>query len=352
MSVAAGPVARTAEALARELGGELQGDPQAPVTRIDTIDGATTGSLSFIRTERFAEAWVLSKASVGLISQSAAGQARELAQGRALILVPDADLALVRVLEMFAPREATPEPGVHSRACVAQGATIAASASIGPNCTIGEGAHIGDGCVLVANVFVGRGARVGAKSVLHPGVRVLDRCEVGERCLLHPGVTIGADGFGYRPGPGGPVKVPHIGNVVIGNEVEIGANTCVDRAKFGSTTIGDKTKIDNLVQVGHNCRIGRACLICGQCGISGSVKIGDGVIMGGAAAIADNLEIGDRAQIAACSGVMNNIPPGEVWIGIPAGPAREYKRNYAAFRMLGKMLPHLKRLMRADEGAL
>lgn len=352
MSGAAGPVARTAEALARELGGELLGDPLAPVARIDTIDGATPGSLTFIRTERFAEAWAQSQASVGLISKSAAGQAREPAQGRALILVPDADLALVRVLELFAPPRTRPEPGVHPRACVAPGATIARSASIGPNCTISDGAHIGEGCELVANVFIGRGARVGAGSVLHPGVRVLDRCEVGEGCMLHPGVTIGADGFGYRPGPRGPVKVPHIGNVVIGNEVEIGANTCVDRAKFGSTTIGDQTKIDNLVQVGHNCRIGRACLICGQCGISGSVKIGDGVIMGGAAAIADNIEVGDRAQIAACSGVMNNIPPGEVWIGIPAGPAREYKRNYAAFRMLGKMMPHLKRLMRADEGAL
>lgn len=352
MSSTGGVVSFTAGAIAREVGGELIGDGGVVVFRLSTIEGAAEGSLAFIRTERYAEAWSVGRASVGLISVKALTHPREPGPGRALIVVPDADLALVRVLEMFAPKTPSPAAGVHPRANVDSGARVDGTASIGPNCTVMAGASIGPGCVLVANVFVGQGAVVGAGSVLHPGVRVLDRCVVGARCLLHPGVTLGADGFGYRPGPEGPVKVPHIGNVEVGDEVEIGANTCVDRAKFGSTTIGSRTKIDNLVQVGHNCRIGRACLICGQSGLSGSVRLGDGVILGGSVAIADNLEIGERAQVGAGSGVMNNIPAGEVWLGVPAGPAREFKRNYAAFRMLGKMLPQIKALLRADEGSL
>lgn len=352
MNDAAGSTARTAGDIARDLGGELLGDKDATVTHLNTIDSATPGALTFIRTERYAEEWARCGASVGLISMSAAAHTREPAKGRALIVVPDADLALVRVLEMFAPPAPCPVPGLHPRAFVEHGASIATSASIGPNCTIRAGAQVGEGCVLVAGVFIGSDAKIGAGSVLHAGVRVLDRCVVGARCLFHPGVTIGADGFGFRPGPAGPVKVPHIGNVEVGDEVEIGANSCVDRAKFGSTRIGDKTKIDNLVQIGHNCIIGRACLICGQVGISGSVKIGDGAILGGGSAIADNIEVGERAQVAARAGVANNIPAGEVWIGMPAGPAREFRRNYAAFRMLGKLLPRLKQLMREDEGAL
>ncbi len=175
-------------------------------------------------------------------------------------------------------------------------------------------------------------------STLHPHVSVLDRCIIGNDCVLHAGVAIGADGFGYRPSPDGRglLKIPHIGNVVIGDHVEIGANSCVDRAKFGSTTVGNGTKIDNLVQIAHGCRVGRSCIICGQTGMAGSVIVGDGVIIGGGVGVADNVEIGSGARIAALSGVTGNVPAGQTWMGAPAAPAGEWRRTYAAMRRMGK----------------
>jgi UDP-3-O-[3-hydroxymyristoyl] glucosamine N-acyltransferase len=199
----------------------------------------------------------------------------------------------------------------------------------------------------MASVTIGAAAAVGRGTVLHPGVVMGERCRVGAGCILHGGVIIGADGFGYRPSERGPVKVPHIGNVEIGNAVEIGANSCIDRAKFGSTTIGDGTKIDNLVQIAHNCRIGRGCLICGVTGMAGSVTLGDGVIVGGHVGIADNLTIGDRAVIAAKSGVICNVPAGETWWGFPAAPARSAARCYAIHRDLPNLIKRVRELENA-----
>jgi UDP-3-O-[3-hydroxymyristoyl] glucosamine N-acyltransferase len=158
-------------------------------------------------------------------------------------------------------------------------------------------------------------------------------------------VVIGADGFGYRPAPDGRglAHIPHVGTVEIGDFVDVGANSCIDRAKFGATTIGSGTKIDNLVQIAHNCRIGRSCILCGQVGLAGSVVLGDGVVLGGAASVADHLTLGAGVRIAARSGVMNDIPAGETWVGLPAAPAGESMRNYAAFRRLGEMAQKLKR---------
>jgi UDP-3-O-[3-hydroxymyristoyl] glucosamine N-acyltransferase len=179
---------------------------------------------------------------------------------------------------------------------------------------------------------------VGERTVLHPNVVIYERSVVGNDCILHAGVIIGADGFGYHPRPDGRgvIKIPHIGNVVIHENVEIGANSCVDKGKFGSTVIGAGTKIDNLVQIGHNCQLGRSCILCGECGLSGSVKLGDGVVLGGRVGVADNVSIGSGARVGAYSGVSNDIPPGAVYLGVPAGPANEWKRIYGFLRRLGK----------------
>ena len=200
----------------------------------------------------------------------------------------------------------------------------------------------------MASVTIGPDAAVGRGTVLHPGVVIGARCTIGAGCTLHGGVIIGADGFGYRPSARGPVKIPHIGNVEIGNGVEIGANSCVDRAKFGSTIVGEGTKIDNMVQIAHNCRIGRACLICGVTGIAGSVTLGDGVIIGGHVGIAANLTLGARCVIGAKSGVPRDVPAGATWWGFPAGPSRDAARCYALHRELPDLFKRLREIEKAS----
>jgi len=339
------PATITAADLAAKIGAQLLGPGDVMLRRIDALEHSGPGDLAFIRSYRYAKRWPDSKASAALIARDISlpdlvpgFDPANPASPRPLLIVPDADLAAIACAAIFAPTPRAPIPGVHASAVVHAEAVVPASASIGPNCTIEPGAHIGEHAVLIGNVFVGQDARIGAKSILHPGVSVLDRCVVGERCIIHAGAAIGADGFGYRPAPNnaGLIKIPHVGNVVIGNDVEIGANTCIDRAKFGATLIGDGSKIDNLVQIAHNCRIGRSCVICGHTALAGSVVLGDGVLVGGAATIADNLEVGPGAKIAAAAGIMNDVPAGAVYLGSPAGPAGEWRRIYAQIRRLGK----------------
>ncbi len=331
--------------LARSLGARLEGPEDVPLTGLATLEDAGPGDLTFVRSREFAGAWATSGASAAIVAEAVTLPAN----GRALLRVPDADHALIALLERLADtlRTRRPAPGVHASAVVDPSASIAASATVGPLCSIGPGARIEEHAWLVARVHVGELARVGRGTILHPGVTIYDRCEIGNGCILHAGAVIGADGFGYVPAPpermsatGGVLKVPHVGNVVLGDLVEIGANSCIDRAKFGSTTVGSATKIDNLVQIGHGCRIGRACLICGKCGLAGSVVLEDGVVLAGQVGIKDGVRIGARATILAQSGVTQNVPPGEKWWGCPAVPMRQYVQREAALRrMLGEPRP-------------
>jgi UDP-3-O-[3-hydroxymyristoyl] glucosamine N-acyltransferase len=343
--------ARTTGDLARLLGADLAGRADLPIHSLQSIDRAGPGSLTFIRSARYAAAWPESKAAAALVTRSIEVPGHDPAT-RALLLVDDADLALARVLELFTPPLHAPERGVHPSACVHPSAAVGAGAAIGPHCVVGPRARVGEHCVLHAGVFLGADVHVGPGTVLHAGVRILDRCTVGAQCILWPGVVIGADGFGYRPAPGGRglVKIPHAGHVEIGHQVEIGANSCVDRGKFGATTIGDGTKIDNLCQIGHNCSIGRAVIICGMTGIAGSVTIGDGAILAGHVGIADNLTIGPRATIAAKSALMNDVPAGETWFGYPAQRHRDMMRSLAVLRDLPDLARTVRRLQRRIEG--
>ncbi len=353
------PPQPTSGLLAAMLAGELVGPADLPITSVDAIDKAGPGGLTFIRAERYADRWASSLASVALVTRGLTVRGHD-PEKRALIYVDDADLAIIRLLELFAPPATTFPPGVHPTAAVDPTATVAPTAHIGPHCTVGPGAVIGEGAVVQAQCYIGPAARIGARSHLHPAVTVLDRCIIGERCILWPGVRIGSDGFGYRPSPpsdadgrrGGFLKIPHIGNVVVGNDVEIGANTCIDRGKFGPTTIGDGTKIDNLCQIGHNCSIGRHVIICGLAGIAGSVVVEDGVIIAGHVGIADNLRIGAGATISAKAGVMSNVPPGETWFGTPAGPHKDQMRSFAALRKLSDHLRTIKKIERLDPAAI
>ena len=206
---------------------------------------------------------------------------------------------------------------------------------LGPGVVLGPGVEIGRGTVIGPNTVIGAGVSIGRNCIIGSNCSI-ECAHLGNGVVLSAGVRVGTEGFGWLDHGRSNRKIPQLGRVILQDRVEIGANSCVDRAKFGSTVVGDGTKIDNLVQIGHGCRIGRSCVICGHVGISGSVVIGDGVVLGGKVGIADNVEIGSGAKIAAFSGVMNNVPAGATWMGQPAGPAGEWRRIYASLRRMGR----------------
>ncbi len=335
------PSALTTGAVAAMVGATIIGREDLPLTGLAGIDQAGPGALTFIRSREYAAKWATSRATAALVSTGLEPMGHD-PSSRSLLMVPDADAALLRLLERLTPR-VTHQAGVHATAVVDPTASVE-GAWIGPWCTVGAGAMVGAGSALAANVSLGAKVRVGAGCVLHQGVVVQDRCIIGDRCLVHPGVVIGADGFGYLPSPRGHMKIPHIGIVRIESDVEIGANTCIDRAKFGETIVGQGTKIDNLVQIGHNCRIGRHCIICGQVGLAGSVEVGDGTVIGGQVGVADNRRIGAGVMIGAQSGVMVDLADGAKVFGYPAGPASAMLRNYALLQHLAEHIARIKTL--------
>ncbi len=338
--------------LGAALGAEVVGRADLPISDLAPMDRAGPRSLTFIRSAEYARHWGACQAAAALITRGLEAPGHDPA-ARALLIVDDADLALARALELIAEREAgpAPAPGTHPSAVVEEGADIAPGAHIGPGCVVRRGAVIGDGATLIAQVFIGRGARIGERVTLHPGVRVLDNCEIGAGTIIHANSVIGADGFGYRPAPDGRslVKIPHIGSVKIGRDVEIGACSCVDRGKLGATVVGDGTKIDNLVQIGHNSEVGRSVIMCGQSGLGGSVRIGDGCVLGGRVAVIDNLTVGAGTRLAGGAGVMNDVPAGVTWLGAPAQDARIEAANLAAARKLAETLRDMRKAIRRLE---
>lgn len=331
----------TTQQICDRVAGRLEGPGDVAITGVEQIDRATAGQMTFIRGRPFAAMWSSSRAAAALVRQEI-----NLAPGpgRTLIRVADTDLALARVLEMFAPPVASPPVGVDPRAVVDQQAKIGAGVAVGAMSYLGPRVRVGEGTVIHANVTVLDDSVIGAGCLLWPGVIIRERCYLGDGCILHPNVTIGTDGFGYRPASDGQslVKIPQIGTVTLGRGVELGAGTCVDRGKFSETFIGDGTKIDNLCQIGHNCRIGRCTVIAALTGIGGSVTIGDGAMIGGGASIKEQVTIGDGARLGGGSALMHDIPPGESWHGHPAQHAKAAFREFAAIRKLPDLLATLK----------
>ncbi|WP_309086261.1 UDP-3-O-(3-hydroxymyristoyl)glucosamine N-acyltransferase [Chelativorans sp.] len=258
--------------------------------------------------------------------------------GIAVLATPKPQHAFAMVVRLLFPQAARPQPvtgetGVSPQAVIAPGALVEEGAVIEAGAVIGTGAAIGRGTIIAPNAVIGAGCSIGRDSYVGPGV-TLQYAIVGDRVIIHPGAQIGQDGFGFLLGPKGFEKNPQIGRVIIQDDVEIGANTAIDRGALSDTVIGEGTKIDNLVQIGHNVHTGRRCVIAGHSGISGSVTLGDYVMLGGQVGIADHVTIGDRAQLAASSGVMDDVPPGERWAGSPARPMRQAFREIAALRSL------------------
>lgn len=330
--------------LAEHVGGQITGPADVTISGIEVLDKATANHLSFIRSAKFAEQWCNSQVGAILLSKSIDIPAG--CQTRSAILVEDADLALNKVIELFAPRKLCPAPGAHPTAVIASSAKIGKDCCIGPHCVIGDNVVLGDGCILHDSVSLHEDSVFGNHCEFFSGVIVRERTQIGHHVIIHSNAVIGADGFGYRPSEDGRgiVKIPHIGNVIIGNGVEIGANVCIDRAKFSSTTIGDGTKIDNLCQIAHNVIIGRCCLIAAQVGIAGSTVIGDGVQIGGQAGLRDNIRIGSGVKLAACSAVMCDIPDGQTWMGVPAREQSVCAREVVAIRKLPEIVKAYKEL--------
>ena len=320
----ADPASLDAERLATLLGGRLErtSTPTTrPITSLAPLTAPRPGSV--VVAETAAGAAALEGASVGLV---VVPEELETTSPHPLLRVADARLALATLSALFDARP-RPTPGVSPGAHVHPDAVLGRDVSVAAGVVVGAGARLGDGCALQPGCVVGAGAVLGESCVLHANVTLYDGVFLGARVVLHSGVVVGADGFGYARGPRGAVKIHHLGTVEIGDDVEIGANTCVDRGTLHKTVIGPRTKIDNLCQIGHNVRIGADCLVAGTVGIAGSTTLGDGVVVGGNAAFADHLTIGDGARIAARAGVTKNVPAGETWAGFPAQPYRVWVRG-------------------------
>jgi UDP-3-O-[3-hydroxymyristoyl] glucosamine N-acyltransferase len=326
--------------LAEKIGGELQGDPRRQIEGIRGLDTAGPSDLSFLANPRYRKSAAFSRAGALLVSPSAADL-----EGPDLLIVADPYFALAELLDIVYPR-ADHFEGVHESAVVGEGATIDATASLGPFSVIGDRSRIGPDVEIHSHVVVGRDCVIGSGSVLYPGVVIYDGVEIGERCRLHSGVVIGSDGFGYAQHDGQHVKLKHVGRVVVEDDVEIGANTAVDRALLDETRIGAGSKVDNLVQIGHNVTLGRGCLLVAQAGISGSTRLGDGVIVAGQSGLSGHLKLGDGVQVAAKSAVFKSVEAGKKVAGIPATDASSWLRQQAMVARLvelGRRIANLER---------
>jgi UDP-3-O-[3-hydroxymyristoyl] glucosamine N-acyltransferase len=339
----AGPF-RLAEIVAR-FGGELVGDPDITVRQVGTLARAEPGEISFLVHQRYRGELAATRAAAVIVPESERGAT---ALPRIVCRDPYAYFARVSMLFNAPPAVAA---GVHPTAVVAPDAHVAASASVGPGCVVERGARIGDDVALGAGCFVGEHATIGAGSRLNPHVTVQARCVVGARAVVHSGAVIGADGFGFASDEGGWLKIPQIGRVVIGDDVEIGANTTIDRGAIDDTIIEDGVKIDNQVQIGHNCRIGAHTAIAGCVGIAGSTRIGRHCMIGGAAMIGGHLDIADRAVIAAASGVGKSISKaGQYASMLPALEAGEWRRILALLKNLRRLSDKVRDLERRLTG--
>lgn len=328
--------------LAERVGGRLVGDAGVAIARITGVDEAGDDSLTFATDERFLAAALQSRAAAVLVDASLP---LPQAPPKPLIVVDNARLALSNLLQLL--REPKPQgPFCHPSAIVSPDASVAGDAYIDAHAVVEAGAQIGAGSVLGPGAFVGRNARLGENVWMHPRASVMHGCVVGDGVVLHAGAVIGSEGFGWAFVDGRLQRIPQVGNVVLGNAVEIGANSCVDRAQTGSTLIGDGTKIDNLVQIGHNCRIGKHCAIAAQVGLAGTTVLGDFVKVAGQAGFKGHITIGTGATIGGGAGVWSDVPAGATFSGDPAQEHRANLKTEVMLRRLPKLISRVEALER------
>ncbi len=311
---------KTLAELAVELGGTVVGDGSVAIRGVAGIREASPGDVTFLANARYEAHLVETRASAVICDRQPRVCAIPLLQ------VDNPYLAFQQAVRVFRPDFYRPAPGVHPSAVIAPDAVLGEGVSVGPHCVIEAGARLGERSVMMAGGYLGARAEIGADGYLYPRVVVREECVVGARCILHAGVVIGSDGFGFAFDSGRYHKVPQVGNVVIGDDVEIGAHTCIDRATTDSTRVGDGTKIDNLVQIGHNVVVGRHCIIVAQTGIAGSTQLEDYVTLGGQVGVAGHLRVEKGAMVGAQSGVTRDVKSKEVVSGYPAVPHGAWKR--------------------------
>lgn len=330
--------------LAAAVGGNVRGDGERLVRAVRTLADAGAEDLAPLISKSFREAAGATRAGCLLVPRRHA----ELTAGVGdvdLLVAEDPQLALVRLLELLHP-ERPPAAGVHPTAVVGDGCTVDATAHVGPYAVIGDGSRIGARAVVGAHVVVGRGCEVGEGARLHPHSVLYDRTVVGARSVLHAGSVVGSDGFGYVTRNGEHHKMPQVGRAVLGEDVEVGANSAIDRGALGDTRVGADSKIDNLVQVAHNVRTGRGVLLCGQAGIAGSTELGDHVVLGGQSGITDHVTVGARVQVAAKAAVFADVAADARVGGIPAVDLGVWRRQTALARRLQDMWRRLRSLER------
>jgi UDP-3-O-[3-hydroxymyristoyl] glucosamine N-acyltransferase len=335
----------TLSKLSEAIHARLEGDGSLAVRSIAALEDAGNEDVSFLTESRYAPLVAQSKAAAVIVPEKF-----NAAASAALLRVANVDEAMERVLELFAPAVDPAPAGVHASACVASSAKIGQQAAVGPGAVIDERAVIGDRTTISAGAVIGRDVRIGSHCLIYPNVVIREGCLIGDRVIIHPNATIGADGFGYRFVDGRHRKIRHIGIVVIEDDVEIGANSCIDRAKFGQTVIGRGTKIDNLVQIAHNVKIGPHCIIVSQTGIAGSAKLGQYVVLGGQCGVRDHVRIGDAAMVGATSAVDQDLEANSKAVGTPALPVKEFFRQLAVIQKLPQLDKQIKQIQaRLDE---
>jgi UDP-3-O-[3-hydroxymyristoyl] glucosamine N-acyltransferase len=324
--------------LAAMVGGVVEGDSQVRIRSAAPIETAGPDQICFVANSKY----------LHFLNTTTSG---------AVVLAPDVPFsrtpvlrhqspyfAFATIVDLLYPDQPLLATGIDATSVVHPEAHIDSSAAIGPLCHISRGAEVGPGCQLVSSVFLGENVRLGNNCLLYPGVKIMKGCRLGDRVILHSGVVVGSDGFGFAESPSGLKKIRQVGWVEIGDDVEIGSNTTIDRGALGPTRIGRGTKIDNLVQIGHNVEVGQHCIVVSQVGISGSTKIGNGVILAGQVGLVGHIEVGDGVRVGAQSGVAKSIPPGNTMFGSPAREAKESMRIEAALVRLPDLLKRVRKL--------
>ena len=335
----------SAEMIAGLLSGEVVGDSNASIYTVSSIEGGKEGGLAYLSNPRFEPYLYTTKCSIVLVERNFEPKQEVAAT---LIKVDNVNACVLRLLDMYNAMKPQ-KKGISKMASISETATIGENCYIGDFAVIEDGAVVGDGAKIYPQCYVGDNVKIGAGTKLYPGVKIYEGCVIGANCILHAGVVIGADGFGFAPNAeGGFDKIPQLGNVVVGDNVEIGANSCIDRAKTDSTIIGNGVKLDNLIQIGHNVIIGDNTVSSAQMGIAGTSKVGANCFLAGQVGVADHVTIGDRVKIGAQSGIDKDVPDGEIRFGSPALAGINYHRSFAVF----KELPDLRRRVMKLEAEL
>lgn len=339
-------MAHTLEELARLVDGTVHGDPHQAITGASPIMTAAAGEVTMIdKPERLKK--LAGTRAAAFVATATVVEACGENLPLAVIQVADAHAAFTKIVAAFRPQRATTRVGISPQAIVSPSATIGAGCEIHPLATIGDDVEIEAGCVIHSGVRILAGSKIGEQAVIYPNAVLYENTIVGPRSIIHAGAVLGAYGFGYKFVAGKHQLTSQLGNVELGSDVEIGANTTVDRGTYGPTRIGDGTKLDDQVMIGHNCVLGKHNLICSQVGIAGSTSTGDYVVMAGQAGLRDHIHIGDRAVLGAMSGVMNDVPADSTMLGIPATPERDQMLILATVQKLPEMRKQLKALEKA-----